>query len=741
MKKTAILFAILGILLINTFSFANNNWSEWQDEAISSSDTIEVETRKVPSSYIMVSFVCGVSGYPRGYYSWNKGSFRTDYTFEWTASEFDNAIVYHEGDYFDFYDGTAADGLIGGGGNAYVKDSDWYIPCYVRETKYKTQYRYKEIQKEVVNSDNSSADNENHKSQTTQPTTKAITREKTYETSKSNIKERSDIVKENKKSKGKSTNGGAKIWSLTSENQDLTDDYIIMEEVINDENVKTIIPNNSAEHSSKAYEKNAIDDIFNQSSYIYNKRVAHFAAILSKEVYDDGRFPGIDFLNELNDVGGQTPYELKNLLYKTYGFLQVETYNYTSNDKIDYNNSNCFVIGHRKYGNTAILCIIARGTRSYGELMADGLNNTVKNGIYTDIVNFSDQISKGVGQYFNKYSELKNVSNLKVLIAGHSLGGAAANLYGAMFLNDVKDGKCVNKYIKTEDVFTYTYGAIKVIDCNTYDNIIDGFENIFNIYNYYDSFGPNGTKNYFGASSPCQKFGYTLIYQDARYYHRENPNNPLDIPNHNIDNYIKVAEIYDFKDYKIAEDLTKTGEIIIEEVIDGKDITTIIPDMSHNVMNENVELDNFQSYYDKPLDVTSNYNGRLVKIFSKETNHYISDEEETIHADGEGGEGVFITQTTSDGWVGFKRVNGNWLSVQDQGYVRAEGANLSSWECFKVYQYKDNMYLLSQKENKYVQVINDGIQITNPLQAARKIEDGLEGATWERFDIVFVDGK
>ena len=144
----------------------------------------------------------------------------------------------------------------------------------------------------------------------------------------------------------------------------------------------------------------------------------------------------------------------------------------------------------------------------------------------------------------------------------------------------------------------------------------------------------------------------------------------------------------------------------------------------------------------KIYDISKILDGRNVAILSKETGSFVSDELGTVHADGEEGIGFFNCKCTSDGWITFQNpANLFYLSVKDQGYVRLEGMNVSNGEKFKVYRKGRDLFLLNQKENKFVQVINDGIQVTKPLQAARNISDGLDGAYWERFDIRFVDGK
>ena len=137
-------------------------------------------------------------------------------------------------------------------------------------------------------------------------------------------------------------------------------------------------------------------------------------------------------------------------------------------------------------------------------------------------------------------------------------------------------------------------------------------------------------------------------------------------------------------------------------------------------------------------DVTKQFADKTVYLKSVKSGQYVCGESNsTIHAYGGCGshnKGVYKTYYTSDGWIGFQLVSsGKWISVQNRDYLRTEGAKLSSWECFKIYQKGTDYYLLSQKNNSYVQMLND--ESSKPLAAHRPKSDGLDGATWERFHI------
>lgn len=105
-------------------------------------------------------------------------------------------------------------------------------------------------------------------------------------------------------------------------------------------------------------------------------------------------------------------------------------------------------------------------------------------------------------------------SKLKVLITGHSLGGAAANLIGAQFNSFILNGGFYNLK-ERNDIFVYTFGAIDSID--TPVSINAGYENIHNITNYYDNFGPNGWAPVASAAGNTRygKFGnIDIFYED-----------------------------------------------------------------------------------------------------------------------------------------------------------------------------------------------------------------------------------
>ena len=116
------------------------------------------------------------------------------------------------------------------------------------------------------------------------------------------------------------------------------------------------------------------------------------------------------------------------------------------------------------------------------------------NGVYTDP---NSKISKEKERNIRgNVLEKRN----KIVIAGHSLGGAAANLLAAK-MNlieklDTKEwqGMGFTYTPQKEDIYAYTFGALNAFDKEYPDTKTD-FNNIHNIFNHWDTFGPEGEGN------------------------------------------------------------------------------------------------------------------------------------------------------------------------------------------------------------------------------------------------------
>lgn len=236
--------------------------------------------------------------------------------------------------------------------------------------------------------------------------------------------------------------------------------------------------------------ENWCSTLFETPSTTYNNKLASTAAQMSAEA----------------EAGEK---EIREL-YRSYNIYACETYNYTG--------GGAFAIGQDTLSidgvDTRIVIITARGTKTFGEMIGDvmkgGEQDFLGEHVWHNVYEFEEEIWKGLGNYIEKYPATIQTDNLKILITGHSLGGAAANLIGARFTSGFEIGVWENKLSK-EDIYVYTFGAIKVL--TTEENMSAGYENIHNIYNYYDSYGPNGNQKHRNASSLNAKFGHTDLYK------------------------------------------------------------------------------------------------------------------------------------------------------------------------------------------------------------------------------------
>lgn len=285
------------------------------------------------------------------------------------------------------------------------------------------------------------------------------------------------------------------------------------------------------------YNASARDAVLNGSHFEtdpikYNSKLARLAAQMSLEIEDK------------NDSKIKEYYKKQGINVKK---------NYFSNSDDGKFDINAYAIGSKDIivngKKTKLLIITARGTMKMSEGIGDFFKgkgvlereSLAGNSIWKNVWDFEQGMWHGLELYLDSHGELKKTKNIKVLITGHSLGGAAANAFAADMISKISEGKCWNGNLSKKDVYCYTFGAINVLSDNE-DNVEGGYENIHNIYNYYDSFGPNGNLGKFlggSVSLPKSKFGHTDLYKSESFHYEEHG---LSTNNHNMDNYILAIE-------------------------------------------------------------------------------------------------------------------------------------------------------------------------------------------------------
>ena len=194
--------------------------------------------------------------------------------------------------------------------------------------------------------------------------------------------------------------------------------------------------------------------------------------------------------------------------------------------------------------DTTVLVIVGRGTQNWDESKRDWFQDKethlwLNKSVDKDILEFEYAMWDAFHQYL--ISNPIETPKVKVLVTGHSLGGAMANLFGAHLIKyyhtlDVFK----NTWITKNDIYVYTFGAIRVTE-EDFPGSAD-FLNIHNVYNYYDSYGPMGNWKETHVGSFYNKFGHTELY----YLEYEENGAPTIIGRstncHNMDNYIDALK-------------------------------------------------------------------------------------------------------------------------------------------------------------------------------------------------------
>lgn len=231
-------------------------------------------------------------------------------------------------------------------------------------------------------------------------------------------------------------------------------------------------------------------------------------------------------------------------IYSEYDIYACETYNYGGSAAFAIGQDTLYIDGE----NITIIVITARGTVTWQEAVGDlfkgwtfdkdKAHKFLGRLVWDNVYDFEEEIWKGIEEYIKKYPIIQTKENIKVLATGHSLGGAAANMVGARLTNMLKNEQLWNSSASIDDIYVYTFGAIKVLTTDT--SASSDYENIHNIYNYYDSYGPNGNQKGTNASSLQAKFGHTELYYLKYEEDGEDVWNSCN--SHLITNYIDAIE-------------------------------------------------------------------------------------------------------------------------------------------------------------------------------------------------------
>ena len=254
------------------------------------------------------------------------------------------------------------------------------------------------------------------------------------------------------------------------------------------------------------------ESLFEKSAYVYDNELATFGAMLCM-------------------AAGRGEQEICQLFYQ----LGIEDANI---ENFNYGGENAFSIAHlpiRLNGEEMnLMFIVVRGSVVNREFIGDHFAKANREFLgymaYDYVEDFEKKVWEAVKEYANGHEDLYDKPRT-FFITGHSLGGATANLITALANNPETGNSWIFMDTDVSRIFTYTYGAIDSIDVKT--PVVDGYENIHNIYNFYDTFGPNGWP-IFTASGNSGKGKFGHIDQFGHPY----TTNPFSCDNHLIENYL-----------------------------------------------------------------------------------------------------------------------------------------------------------------------------------------------------------
>ena len=331
-------------------------------------------------------------------------------------------------------------------------------------------------------------------------------------------------------------------------------------------------------------------------SWNYDKRIDTIGAALSAAAEGKNSSDG-SFIKAAYEKLGVNTSNISLYSYSGSTYNEKEATN-EDGDKFAEDDNLAFSIAYKDitdcYDNKLhLIFITARGTQTAQEIYMDWAQSD--NGsvlgyktydFYTD---FYKDISAGLKHFIKKHNELKT-GNVKLLISGHSLGGAAANLIAADLS---KNTSSYGLHYGRADVFAYTYGACSPLvnsGVNTFN-----YNNIFNTFNYLDSFGPHGNgaagQKPKGYDNYEKKFGkirdYKFDFEQVYFrYKKDFWGNTVKEPlsstiNHDMPGYIAAVQncFADKKEYSIYQ-----CPVDIEFVTNGNTVGRI----KNNVIDENV---------------------------------------------------------------------------------------------------------------------------------------------------------
>lgn len=251
---------------------------------------------------------------------------------------------------------------------------------------------------------------------------------------------------------------------------------------------EAVVANDSSNASGKTSTELSFDDSwFREDSRAYNHELATACSVLSAVCNSESQFYG--------RVDGAVPYAEQTL--SSLGFSNVHTESYalrsdlldqvaaffvSSHDVAAYAFASKTIAGKGSSPDETLVFVGIRG--SYGIEWLSNLklyDDGTESGDHRGAKLAEKEIEQALGEYLQEIGAQSGKT--KILITGHSRGGAIANLLAAE-LDD--QGGSVQVAISSEDIYAYTFaspGTTRADDC-----LSQKYGNIFNIVNPADVF-------------------------------------------------------------------------------------------------------------------------------------------------------------------------------------------------------------------------------------------------------------
>lgn len=357
------------------------------------------------------------------------------------------------------------------------------------------------------------------------------------------------------------------------------------------------------------------EDMFYQDSDEYHSDIAEIAAALSSASYNGRR---------------ETGYYI-NSAYRQLGFTSenIEIYNYLFNDRYS------FSIASVKIGQTTLLAVTLKGNSGksdfYNQINKDfsqPFMNSMTNPEYYD---FYITVKNSLDEYISNHREILNSAQdgkLKILVSGHSIGGAGASLLGA----ELNSSDSILK-LSENDIFVYTFGCP-----NVYNNMLDiNCPNIINIVNESDfvSFMPFGARDGKTVAFDSGTFG-TSCYEPKIYV-----DNLSEIKNNYI-TYRQITINNPYADFEVSDADGTVDKDSLKTLSDDEHTYIFLPSGDYKIKfsgntNEILELsEKSQKGFEKSYTNVSLKDGKNIEYDIENNNMYVIDEN---------GKPVFVVQT------------------------------------------------------------------------------------------------